>query len=382
MITIRFAIIGGGLMGREFATAVARWATLLEPAARPEIVAVASRTPRSLDWFTSHFPSVRQATTDWREVLKNDAVDAVYVAVPHDLHEETYVAALDAGKHLLGEKPFGIDLAANEAILAAARRRPERVARCSSEFPFYPGAQKACDLIESGALGRIIEVQTGFLHSSDLDPNKPINWKRQAATNGAYGCMGDLGMHVCHVPFRAGWRPRNTRAVLSNLMPQRPDGRGGAAASDTWDNATLLSEASDGGDDGNVFPWTLKTYRIAPGERNTWYLEVYGTRASARWSTREPKALDVLRYEPGGEQNWTRVQVAFDPPFRTITGPNFEFGFPDCFLQMVAAFVHELAHGRPLKRFAGCVTPEETHLSHQLFTAALRSQAEGAVVAV
>src|SRR2546427_11901273 len=136
MRTIRFAIIGGGLMGKEFAAAVARWATLIDPPARPEIVAVASASAKSFEWFTSNFPSVKQTTMDWREVLRNDAVEAVYIAVPHHLHEEMYVAAIEAGKHLLGEKPFGIDLRANEAILAASQRRPELVVRCSSEFPF------------------------------------------------------------------------------------------------------------------------------------------------------------------------------------------------------------------------------------------------------
>jgi predicted dehydrogenase len=383
MKTVRFAIIGGGFMGREFASAVARWPTLLDPPARPEIIALANRTPKSFDWFTSNFPSIKQTTTDWRDVLKNDAVDAVYIAVPHDLHEETYVATIEAGKHLMGEKPFGIDRRANDAILAACRKHPSVLVRCSSEFPFYPGAQKICDLIDAGGFGKIIEVKTGFLHSSDLDPNKPINWKRQIATNGEYGSMGDLGMHVCHVPFRAGWVPSNVRAILSNIMPRRPDGKGNIVACETWDNATLLSETRDAASaGGNVFPWTLKTFRIAPGERNTWYLEIYGTQASARWSTREPKVLEVLHYKPGGEQNWLRVQVGYEPPFKTITGANFEFGFPDCFVQMWAAFLYELVNGMPLKRFAGCVTPEETAMSHRLFTAALESQREASVVKV
>jgi predicted dehydrogenase len=380
MRTIRFGIIGGGLMGREFAAAAAKWPVLLETVARPEIVAVASRTPKSFDWFTSNFSSIKQTTTDWRELLKNDAVDALYIAVPHDLHQETYVAAIESDKHLFGEKPFGIHLPANDAILAACRKHSNVFVRCSSEFPFYPGAQRICDMIAAGAFGRIIEVQSGFLHSSDLDPNKPINWKRQVKTNGAYGVMGDLGMHVCHVPFRAGWTPTSVRAVLSKIHSTRPDGKGGTAACDTPDNATLLCTAKDAA--GQTFPWTLKTFRVSPGERNTWYLNVLGTTASARWSTREPKVLEVLHYQAGGEQNWVRVEVPFDPPFKTITGPIFEFGFGDCFLQMVAAFVHELGTGKPIKKFAGCVTPQETALSHRLFTAALQSDREGSTVAL
>src|SRR5438105_2896889 len=127
MKTIRFGIIGGGLMGREFAAATARWASLVDPAARPEVVALASGRASSFGWFTSNFSSLKQTTTDWREVLRNDSVDAVYIAVPHDLHREMYVAAIEAGKHLLGEKPFGIDLAANNAILTACRKHPQMI---------------------------------------------------------------------------------------------------------------------------------------------------------------------------------------------------------------------------------------------------------------
>src|SRR6476660_3046741 len=124
--------------------------------------------------------------------------------------------------------------------------------------------------------------------------------------------MGDLGMHVCHVPFRAGFEPVDVRAVLSNIVRERPDGKGNRVASDTWDNATLLISARDAAN-GKTFPWTLKTQRVAPGEKNTWYVEIFGSRASARWSTRNPKLLEVLRYEPGGEQVWQQHQVGYEP---------------------------------------------------------------------
>jgi hypothetical protein len=67
---------------------------------------------------------------------------------------------------------------------------------------------------------------------------------------------------------------------------------------------------------------------------------------------------------------------------KTTTGAIFEFNFGDSILQMCAAFPYELSHGKPLKKFAGCVTPEETALSHRLLTAALESQRQGATVAI
>lgn len=378
MKKIRFGIIGGGLMGREFASATARWGHLLDMPARPEIVAVCDKNPQLFAWYRENVP-VTQLTEDYRELLANPSVDVVYVAVPHHLHAELYCAAIRAGKHLMGEKPFGIDLAANQEILRCAAEHPEVLVRCSSESPFFPAMQRLCDLIESGSFGRTIEVNTGFLHSSDLDPSKPINWKRMVEYNGEYGCMGDLGMHACHVPLRAGWQPLNVRAILSKIVPQRPDGKGGMVPCKTWDNASLLCSATAPG--GDSFPLSIKTHRIAPGQKNTWFTEVLGTRASARWSSANPDMLELMEFD-GGEQSFRAIQTGYTPAFKTITGGIFEFGFTDSILQMWAAFVYELAMGKPLKKFAGCVTPEETHLTHRLFTAALQSQAHETVVPV
>ena len=380
MKTIRFGVIGAGLMAREFASAAARWCHLLDMPARPEIVAVCDRNPASHGWFRENFPSVSQFTEDYRALLANKEVDAVYVAVPHNLHQEIYCAAIQAGKHVMGEKPFGIDLAANTAILRCLAEHPGVFVRCSSQFPFYPAMQQFGTMIENHAFGRILEANTGFLHSSDLDPNKPINWKRKIEFNGAYGCMGDLGMHACHVPLRAGWEVRNVRAILSNIVPERPDGHGGTVPCETWDNATLLCEAKDPAS-GEVFPWTLKTQRIAPGQKNTWYAEVLGTKACARWSSSNPNVLEVLEYN-GGEQAYRSVQVGYTPAFKTITGGIFEFGFTDAILQMWAAFVHELTQGKAPSSFAGCATPEDAAQSHKLFTAALESACKDSVVAL
>ena len=377
MKEVRFGIIGLGLMGRELASAVARWCHLTDITVRPVITAICDKAPPPgrVEWFTSNFPTIKQVCSDYRELLANPDVDAVYCAVPHSLHKEMYCAIIESGKHFLGEKPFGMDKAANDAILASIRKTPGKVVRCSSQFPFTPGVQKIFGMIEKGAFGRIFEVNTGFLHSSDMNPTKALNWKRMVKVNGEYGVMGDLGMHACHVPFRAGWQPRRVRAVLSKIVKERPDGKGGMAPCETWDNATLLVDAVDPRT-GEPYPWTLRTQRIAPGEKNTWYVEIYGTKGAVKFSTKNPKRLEVLEYD-GGEQVWQQEDLGFEPAFKTITGDIFEFGFPDAIQQMLAAFFHEVAHGKPLTPAAGCATPDEAALSHRLFTAALLSQKNG-----
>ena len=227
--------------------------------------------------------------------------------------------------------------------------------------------------------GRVIEVRALFLHSSDLDPRKPINWKRQRRFNGEYGCMGDLGLHALHLPLRAGWVPKNVRAILSDIVKERPDDRGGMVACDTWDNAVLLCECEDGGE---RFPLRVEMKRIAPGETNTWTIEIDGTRASIAYSTKLPKTLRLLEYEPGRPQAWQHVDLGSRSAYAHATGAIFELGFSDAILQMLAAFLDELAHGRAgmLQPFH-CATPEEARTTHLLFTAALESQRAASVVA-
>jgi len=382
MKTLRFGIIGCGMMGREFASAAARWFHLPEMSLRPEIVAICRRnlSPENINWFKDNIPTIKQVTSDYRELLDNRDVEAVYISVPHNLHQEFYGAALEAGKHLMGEKPFGIDKKANEVIIACIDRHPDRFVRCSSQFMFFPAVQRIGRMIEADAFGRIIEVNAGFLHCSDLDPAKEINWKRMVEFNGEYGCMGDLGPHVCSVPFRAGWIPLNVRAVLSNIMPKRPDGKGGTVPCETWDNATLLCEAGDSRS-GDIFPFTLRTQRISPGQKNNWYLEVLGTKACAKFSTNDTNTLEILEYT-GGEQHWQKINMGQDVPFKSITHSIFQFGVSDAILQMWAGFLYEFDNGKPLTRFSGCVTPKETTLWHRLFTAALKSHKTGAAVAL
>jgi len=376
---IRFGVIGCGLMGKEFASAAARWCHLTDVGFEPRITAVCDANPAATEWFVDNVPSVAHAYSDYKELLANPEVDAVYCAVPHNLHQQIYVDIIRSGKHLLGEKPFGIDREANRAIEQALTEHPDVIVRCSSEFPFYPGVQQIVNWVNEGRFGRIIEVEAGFWHSSDLDPNKPINWKRRIATNGEYGCMGDLGMHVLHLPLRFGWKPKSVRALLSKIVPERPDGRGGMVPCETWDNAILACDVETA---DQRFPMVLSTKRIAPGHANTWFIRIQGTNLSAEFSTKNPKQVASLPYAPGGVQAWHVVDAPYKSAYGTITGGIFEFGFSDSILQMWAAFCDELVNRDGMSQKFRCATPEEAAGSHRVFTAALESERTGNTIAI
>lgn len=377
---VRFGVIGCGLMGREFASAAGRWCHFVETDVDPRIVAVCDPQPQATAWFADRVPTVRTVTADYRELLDDPEIDAVYCAVPHNLHAELYCDIVSSGKALLGEKPFGIDRPANERINNALREHPQVLVRCSSEIPFFPGALQLTNWVQQGKFGKIIEVHSGFWHSSDLDPTKPINWKRMIDINGEYGCLGDLGMHALHLPLRFGWKPQNVRALLANVMRERPGPEGKPVPCETWDNATLACEVET---EEQQFPMLLSTKRIAPGHANTWFLEIWGTEFSARFSTRQPKQVESLPYSPGGPQAWHVQDVPHKSAYPVITGGIFEFGFSDSILQMWGAFCDEFAHGREgMKQPFYCATPEEAAATHAVFTAALQSQAESATVEI
>jgi predicted dehydrogenase len=371
MKTVNVGIIGGGLMGKEVASAFGRWFALNDYPLKVVLTAVCDLNPAALDWYRQ-IPSVELLTTDYKELLQSPRLDVVYVALPHNLHEQYYIEVLDSGKDLLAEKPFGINL---EAALKIKEKIDETglFVRCSSEMPFFPGPQKLVEELRSGRLGKIIEIKAGFLHSSDMDPNKPINWKRLSKFCGEIGVMGDLGMHVLHIPLRMGWIPEKVYAQLQRIITKRPDGKGGWSECDTWNNANLSTTLVI---EGEEVPMLFELKRLAPGETNSWFIEVLGTEGGVKYNTKDTKAL--WQFQRGKEQSWQRTDLGFQVAFPTITGGIFEPGFADSFMQMLAAFFAE-REGFLNGRF-GCVTPEEAVLGHRIFQSALTSHLTKSVI--
>lgn len=360
-------------MGKELASALGRWFALNDFPVKAELKAVCDLDLNALQWYEK-VPSVELYTTNYKELLALPNLSVVYVALPHHLHEKYYIEVLEAGKDLIAEKPFGIDYESATEIAETAEKL-DRFVRCSSEMPFLPGAQRVISEIQSGRMGKIMDIKAGFCHSSDMDPLKPINWKRKSEYCGEIGVMGDLGMHVFHIPLRMGWLPKRVFAQLQKIITQRPDGKGGWSECDTWNNATLTTSVDIEGDE---IPMILEMKRLAPGETNSWYIEIYGTEGGVKFNTKDTKALWI--FNKGKEQSWQRIDLGSQVAFPTITGAIFEAGFSDCFMQMLAAYFME-REGLLENRF-GCVTPQEAVMSHKIFQSALLSNNTKSVVEI
>ena len=362
----RIGIVGGGLMGRELAAAIGRWAALTDHPVTPRLEAVCDTSPEALAWF-ERVESVRLLTGDRDELLNDPDLDVLYLAVPHHLHEELYLETIAAGKDFLGEKPFGIDLAAGRRIVAALDDSTV-FARCSSEMPYFPGAQLAYDTIRSGALGELIEVEHAFLHSSDLDRAKPINWKRQAEFCGEAGVMNDLGMHVLHLPLRLGWRPDSVHATLrtSSRSGPAPTASPFAATPGTTPRCTPTPASRS-----RSPPSGSRPARPTPGAfaRSAWTAASSSPPPTRRWSAASPSATGV--------RCGSASRPAANPRSRPSPGRSSSSASP----------TRSCRCGRPSSRSArrlgdrlGCVSPQEVLIAHEIFHAALESGASRSVV--
>ncbi len=371
---VKVGIIGGGLMGRELLALAGRWDALIDHPVRPKITAIADTSDSAREFFTK--AGVSESYSDYKQLLESKNVDVVYIAVPHNLHQEIYLAAINSGKDFLAEKPFGIDLKAAQLISDALVGKKNFV-RVSSEFPFYPGAQAAIKEVKSGRLGEIVEVRSGLLHSSDIDPLKVINWKRQTKYCGEIGVLGDLGMHAAHIPLRLGFKPTSVFAILDDIITHRPDSKGESIVCDTFDNAVLALRAKSP-ESKREFPMFWEMKRIAPGESNTFFFSATGLTGGVRFSTRNPAVYQSFSIKDG-KQIWSEIQPGHNTNWPVVTGHIFEFGFPDALLQMWASFFAE-REGVLGDKFA-CASVVEVIDSHKVFAAAVTShQSHGQVL--
>src|SRR4051794_3398661 len=139
----------------------------------------------------------KETETDWRKLIARDDVELVDVCTPGDSHAEIAIAALEAGKHVLCEKPLANTVEEAEAMTAAAQRAAERGVRAMVGFSYrrVPALTFARELVRSGRLGTIHHVRAQYLQDWIVDPQFPLVWRLQKEHAGS-GSLGDLGAHL------------------------------------------------------------------------------------------------------------------------------------------------------------------------------------------
>jgi len=221
--------------------------------------------------------------TDWRALLERDDVQLIDVCTPGDSHAEISIAALEAGKHVLCEKPLANTVAEAEAMAAAAARAQARGVRSMVGFNYrrVPALALARELIASGRVGEIRHVRASYLQDWLADPAFPLTWRLQKEHAGS-GALGDLGAHVVDLAqYLTGQLISGVSGVAATFVPERPlpggalPGTTGTTGRVTVDDAVAFTARLESGALA-----TFEATRFASGRKNALRIEVYGARGS------------------------------------------------------------------------------------------------------
>ncbi|KAB2858546.1 MAG: Gfo/Idh/MocA family oxidoreductase [Anaerolineae bacterium] len=163
------------------------------------------------------------ATTDWREVVSHPDVQVVSITTPPNLHLEMVLAALDAGKHVICEKPTAMNAAEAKQMWDAAQKHPDLLTIIDHELRFAPVLQLGKNMIAEGRIGAVRHILSHTVSGTRSDPNRAWNWWSDAAQGG--GLWGAIGSHqIDTIRYLTGAEVTAVNGVLNTFIQQRPDG--------------------------------------------------------------------------------------------------------------------------------------------------------------
>ncbi|WP_326837789.1 Gfo/Idh/MocA family oxidoreductase [Amycolatopsis rhabdoformis] len=300
--------------------------------------------------------------TDWRRVVDDDEVGLVDICTPGDTHAEIALAALDAGKHVLCEKPLANTVAEAEAMADAAAAAAERGVRSMVAFNYrrVPALAFARSLVAQGRLGVIRHVRAQYLQDWIVDPAFPLVWRLQKDKAGS-GALGDLGAHLVDLAqFLTGSRISGVSAVTETFVRERPlvTSSSGLAASAgaslgevTVDDAALFTARFASGALGS-----FEATRFAAGRKNSMRIEVNGSAGSLAFDF---EAMNELHFHDHtldpADAGFRRILVT--EPAHPYVGawwpPGHGLGYEHTFTHEVRDFLVALGEGSdPAPSFA------------------------------
>jgi predicted dehydrogenase len=209
---VRWGLIGAGDIVRK------RVAGALRDARDSELVAVSRARADLVERFAREIGAPRWHAS-WRELVIDPEVDAVYVATPVRLHAEQTIAAAEAGKHVLCEKPMAMNAAECDRMIAACRANNVRLA-VAYYRRFYPAVRRAAEIIASGEIGEPVFAQMIASEPFDPRPGAPRFWLVQRSESGG-GPMADFGCHRVEVLLHLLGPVRQVQSLVASVVLRR-----------------------------------------------------------------------------------------------------------------------------------------------------------------
>jgi predicted dehydrogenase len=358
---LRVGLIGYAFMGAAHSHAWRTAPRFFDLPLTPELTVLAGRDAAGVTAAADRL-GWAGTETDWRRVIERDDVDLVDICTPGDTHAEMAIAALEAGKHVLCEKPLANTVAEAEAMAAAAERAAASGVLAMVGFTYrrVPAVSLARKLVADGRLGTIRHVRAQYLQDWIADPAAPMSWRLQKDKAGS-GALGDIGAHIVDLTqFITGQTLTGVSGLLETFVRKRPlpassgklGGVGGEGMGEVTvdDAAVFLGRFTDGA------LGTFEATRFALGRKNAIRIEVNGSAGSLAFDFEDMNVLEFFDGSEPAETAGFRRIVVTEPEHPYVAawwpaghGLGYEHGFTHQVVDLVTALA---AGSQPTPSFA------------------------------
>ncbi len=315
MNTLRVAMIGYGFMGAAHSQGWRTAPRVFDLPAEPEMAVLVGRNAEAVA-AAAHKWGWAQSSTDWREVIPRDDIDVVDIVTPGDSHAGIAIAALEAGKHVLCEKPLANTVAEAEAMAEAAERAAAKGIRAMVGFTYrrVPAVTFLRNLIAEGAVGTVNQVRASYRQDWLVDPDMPLAWRLQKEHAGS-GALGDIGAHAIDLAqFVTGLNLEKVSGTIDTIVKERPLLDSGSGLSGTagvgMGKVTVDDIAIFTGRFESGALASFEASRFATGRKNALQIEVSGDKGALAFDLEDLNSVQFYdRTAPSDRQGFRKILV-------------------------------------------------------------------------
>ena len=358
---LRIGMIGYAFMGAAHSQAWRNAPSFFELPLAPQLAVICGRNADAAGHVAERF-GWQSVETDWHKVVSSGDIDLIDICTPGDTHAEMAIEALEAGKHVLCEKPLANSVAEAEAMTAAAEKAAESGVRSMVGFTYrrVPAIGLAQRLVAQGRIGTIRNVRAQYLQDWIVDPKAPLFWRLRKEVAGS-GALGDIGAHIIDlVQYITGERITGLSALTATFIKERPlpesaSGLSGTSGSEmgevTVDDAAVFISKLSGGALA-----TFEATRFATGRKNAIRIEINGSEGSLAFDFEDMNILHFFDNNDDPEiAGFRRILVTegVHPYVKGWWPPGHLIGYEHGFTHQVVDLVEDIAHERnPQPSFA------------------------------
>ncbi len=323
---LNVGLIGAGFMGKAHCVGFSNMPKLFWPAPAMLKMKTICDIEKDIAEEAKIRFSFEKCCTDWRDIVNDPEIDIVSICTPNNAHADIAVAALEAGKHVICEKPIASSLEDAKRMAEAAAKTKDQgiISLCAYQYRDVPAIVLAKKFINEGSLGKILNVRCTYLQSWSADPDSPLSWRFQKEIAGS-GTIGDIGSHVIDIAQYLAGDIKEVVSTVNTYIDNRPVQEGGVDLLGTVKLGADAKHEDVDVDDENLFlvkfengaVGSIEATRNAWGRNNFITIELHGTAGSIYFNYERLNELQVC---------W-----ASDPDdrrgFKTIyTGPAHFYG--------------------------------------------------------